>query len=196
MNRTKPALLGALALLGGWLLIAGNLVWVVVTFGESGLQVEVSGGTIAPLVAAVGSVCLGAAAALLLVRSWGRPVVAALAALASVGLSIQLFGNLAGDWASADWVGELALQHSGVSVPSGVLVTAVDWTIIPTLVLVASLCAAAVGALVVVVSPRWPRSGRRYERSSGQDQSPHGQWDTLSHGGDPTAQRDDLDLHG
>ncbi len=179
----KRLLLVLLALGGAWALVSANFNWVTVQFDT--LTVELPGSALLPLLNAIGGVQLGAVAALLLLRGWGRPVVAGIAALASATLAIQMLTQLAGDWASSDWIAERALEHGGVQV-TGVTVTNIDWSSWPSVTIAIALISTAVAVLTTLLSPRWPVATRRFDREVVTDDAA-GQWDALSHGDDPTA---------
>jgi uncharacterized membrane protein (TIGR02234 family) len=171
-RRELAAAVLAAAVAGGLALSAAGQVWARVTAARPAplppVTDTVSGGQVAPLVAATGLLLLASAVALVAVRGAGRVVVGLLAAVAG-GVLVwsglrPLSGGLASDVA--------ALSSVGTS-PGAVVTTSVH-PVWPVLAVLAGVLGVAAGLLTVLRGRRWPGMGRRYERPAGGPQPADG----------------------
>jgi len=167
----------ATAVGAGLVLLAASRVWSTETVAQppplSARVVVHTGGSLAPLLPALGLVALAGAGGLLATHGLARRVTAALLALSGLGAA------------------GLALAAGG---RTGV---ALGWV---TFAALGGLIAASAGVVAVARSLAWPALGRRYERpaassgapatdrtgSSGDAESSRDLWDALDRGEDPT----------
>jgi uncharacterized membrane protein (TIGR02234 family) len=191
-RRARIVAVGASVVGGAVALLASTLTWVDVSVVAEGLpriRVEASGRDLLPIVPAAAILALGAALALLLVRGWGRRVVAVPVLIVLGGATVSTV-RLALDAAAA---GRSALDAAGtgagrvVDAPPSVTVTWAVW------LASAGLLVAAAGQAVALLARAWPGGGRRFERGDGPAGSRTragddavAMWDALDRGEDPT----------
>jgi uncharacterized membrane protein (TIGR02234 family) len=188
-GRELAAVAGVCAVGGGMVLFAVGRPWVEITARRASplpdVTVALSGRDLAPLVAGLGIVGLAGVVGLLATRRWGRLVVAAIVALAGVGVLAGSLTRLAapGPGAARDLLAESG-RAAGASA-----ITAIAHPGWPLLAAVGGLLLALGGLAALVRSRRWPTMSARYETPAARTRRPRTDaavWDALDRGDDPT----------
>lgn len=189
--RRRSAAVSAILLAAGSLLLAWSQTWFFLV---------IEPGTGAPEDITIGGDAAGAS---VLAISLATAAVAAVLALAGPRLRIVLGFVIAVLGAGAAWsaisvlsspdaVFERVIAERTGLAGGGALdsITAAGATMWPVVAIIGGAATAVLGVWVVFVSKHWSTSGRRYERGSTADADPTdtvATWDSISHGGDPTA---------
>jgi hypothetical protein len=189
--RSRGRAVATLLLLGGAVFAVTAPVWLrtsVATALEPEVLVEVTGTTAAPAVTAAAFVTLACALASTLAGRVARRVALAVAVLA--GLTVV--GGTAGVLLDVEGPAVAgAADAAGVTA----LVAPVTVTVWPWAALVVGAGVVVVGVLALIGSGAWPAPGGRHERAGAQEREvpsePDSQadWDALSGGTDPSADR-------
>lgn len=147
---------------------------------------DISGADAAPAVTALALVAVAGAVAVRIAGPLVRRLVAALVALAGVGIVVNALGVVADPQGAA--VTEVSAA-TGTTAPANSYVL----TVMPWLAVVAGVLVVLAGLWAFVVAPRWA-VGRKYDRSaaraarlaSAEEPDDIDTWDSLSEGEDPT----------
>ena len=178
-RRAYATALAALAVGGVIVVLAYGMAWATATVGvlpgsaQATRELSVSGRDLYPGAAMAGWVALACVAGILATRSWGRTVVAVLAALSGAAAAgAAIWFAIDSDRAVAAGVADVVTASAQpawlLAVAGGALVM-------------------AAGAAAIARGRRWPAMGARYERTSAAAR--RSDWDAQDAGEDPT---DDL----
>jgi uncharacterized membrane protein (TIGR02234 family) len=159
--------------------------WATASGSAAGSRVTASttGSTSAPLAIALALVALAAWGVVLVLRGQARRVVAAVGALAAAGTVVAVVSSLPG--VREDAV-QAVIAKGGTGVTAGSLTGWYAVCGVTALLTLASLVVA------VVVGPRWPAMGSRYDAPAARGPQPDGpvaeqdMWRALDDGRDPT----------
>lgn len=169
------------AVAGALILLASGRTWgSTVQIAETGRRVpaHVSGTGAEPALPALGIALLVLVGAVLAARSWVRRIVGALVVMtggATVAIAVASRSDVADELRSRAFGVAHVTVHSATS----------GWAV---LTLIAGVVAVAAGAMTLIVGPRWPALGSRYDaptphRSADEESS---NWAALDRGEDPT----------
>jgi uncharacterized membrane protein (TIGR02234 family) len=194
-GRTAARELGAVvatcALGGAMVLFAVGRPWVEITARRASplpdVTVALSGRDLTPLVAGLGIVGLAGVVGLLATRRWGRLAVAAIVALAGLGV---LAGSLTRLGAPGAAEARDLLADSGRAAGAAA-VTATGHPGWPLLAAAGGLLLALGGLAALVRSRAWPTMSARYETPAARTDRPRTDaavWDALDRGDDPTVE--------
>jgi uncharacterized membrane protein (TIGR02234 family) len=185
---------GLVAVGGGTALFAAGRPWLHLTARRppplAEVAVALSGRDLEPLVPGLGIVGLAGVVGLLATRRWGRLAVAALVALAGVGIVVTALGRLGTPGEAGIRVLLEDSGRSGATADAALAATASPgW---PLLAAAGGLLLAAGGLLALVRSRGWPSMSARYEtpatrRETARPRTHAALWDALDSGADPTA---------
>ncbi|WP_418276985.1 Trp biosynthesis-associated membrane protein [Isoptericola jiangsuensis] len=193
MIRSRSRAVVALLALGGALFAVTAPVWLrtsVATALEPQVTIEVTGTTAAPAVTAAAFVTIACALATTLAGRFARRfalAVALLAGLVAVAGTVGVLLDAEGPAVAG------AADAAGVTT----LVAPVEVTPWPWVTLVVGAAVVVVGALALGGAGSWAAAGGRHERSGGvagavdpsSEPDAQADWDALSGGADPSAER-------
>lgn len=209
--RSKPLLLGGIALAGAAALFAATQVWVALALVPGAAAFEVLEATGQQLNASLSPVALAALAsalALTIAGRWLRRVLGVLVALLGAGVVAISAAVLADPGASAS--GRLAEATGLAGSAQADLVTSVDVLPYIWVAMLAGALLVVLGLLVLLLGGRWKTAGRKYRAAgdagpgapvgpgdaaataaagggrAGEDRDRISDWDELSGGSDPT----------
>lgn len=195
---SKPALIGAVAILGALGLISSVQLWLHVEFVVGAAAVEalnVSGQKLNPALTLIALASLAAALVLMIAGKAFRRVIGMLVVLLGAGLAGLAFATISTPLGGAS---RLIGDATGISGDAqAALISEIELTLWPTVTLVVGLLLAVTGIFVTVLSGRWKTAGRKYDTGGVGDSpkskrktEPEGDrisdWDALSDGDDPT----------
>lgn len=210
--RSKPLLLGGIALAGAVALFSATQVWVSLGLAPGAAafdRLDVTGQQLNASLSPVALATLAAALALTIAGRWLRYALGALVALLGAGIVAIAVGVLRDPGAAA--TGRLAEATGLAGSSQADLVISTDATPLIAVALAAGAVLALLGALVLLLGGRWKTAGRKYRaagdtgssrptesrRSARRDGETDGggdgdrdriaDWDELSDGSDPTA---------
>jgi uncharacterized membrane protein (TIGR02234 family) len=189
-SRLKLISLVLVGALGSLVLLAWSQPWFAVTVVDGDIEVlyEVAGDLVAGGLPPLALASLALVLALAIAGPIFRVVLGVLEALLGVAvIAVTSFvlsdpvAAMAPDLARR--TGDAGLEHLRE------LVTAADVTAWPAVAVVAGSLMVVLGIAIAVTGHRWPRSGRKYSRTTmvtADATSPVDEWDALSEGDDPT----------
>jgi uncharacterized membrane protein (TIGR02234 family) len=189
-SRLKLSSLVLVGALGSLVLLAWSQPWFAVTVVDGDIEVlyEVAGDLVAGGLPPLALASLALVLALAIAGPIFRVVLGVLEALLGVAvIAVTSFvlsdpvAAMAPDLARR--TGDAGLEHLRE------LVTAADVTAWPAVAVVAGSLMVVLGIAIAVTGHRWPRSGRKYSRTTmvtADATSPVDEWDALSEGDDPT----------
>lgn len=194
-SRLRGVLLGATAVLGALVLLAWSQPWFTLSLAAGsgdGEPLIVRGDIAASGLVPLALTTLALVAALAIAGPVFRIVLGVLEALIGgciIAVSVVAISDPVA--ASSAAVTEL----TGVSGQDSVaaLVEEVSTSLWPAVAVVLGAAVVLVGSFVAVTAPRWPASGRKYNRTrtapvdDAAAVDPVAEWDALSDGDDPTA---------
>ncbi|ALJ20197.1 Trp biosynthesis-associated membrane protein [Microbacterium sp. No. 7] len=194
MRRARLVALLVIVVGGALALISSTQSWLLVTLGDTGDVLEVSGDAAVPLLAPLSLAALALGLALALV---GRPLRYAFGALAlAIGATLAWSAWRIAAEHPLDAVAAVVTEATGLAGTAAVsaLVSSISATAWPVLALAAAVLIGAGGVFTLATAHRWAGSGRRYRTDAAEadrvDRSrPHDaidSWDDLSRGDDPT----------
>lgn len=180
-------LLGGLAA-SGLVLVSWTQPWFVLSL-TTGQSIEVAGDVVAGGLAALGLAGLALGAALAIAGRVFRVILGllevAIGGLVSLSALLAVLDPIG---ASGSAITTATAVSGGESVRA--LVESVSSTAWPVIGVVLGVLCMLLGFAVVLTSPRWPVSSRKYQavrfEQDSDDRSPVGDWDALSEGRDPT----------
>ena len=190
--REKYALVLADLALAALLLLIGSFTWVHIVFVPGALpfdQLDRTGLAILPSLVALSLASLVVGATLTIAGRTFRRVLGLVQVLLSVGIVASIATVIAEPIATSST--EIAAM-SGVSGDAQrALIASADLSVAVWLAIIAAALQVVVGAIIVVRSGRWPRSGARYEQAAPATKADDAvsEWDDLSRGDDPTAEQ-------
>ncbi|MGJ9412046.1 Trp biosynthesis-associated membrane protein [Aeromicrobium sp. CF4.19] len=179
-----PVVLATLAV-GGAIVLAAGRPWASTRVQAAGVPddvVTVTGNQAVPLVAALGLVVVTGALAVLATRGRVRRAVGVL--VTALGVASAILAATASGATSDALADAISASPSftGGNVPGGQDLTWWRWATAGCGVL-----AAALGVLVVMLSPRWPTMGGRYDApQAARRENDDDLWKALDEGRDPT----------
>ncbi|HST67358.1 MAG TPA: Trp biosynthesis-associated membrane protein [Mycobacteriales bacterium] len=185
-------MVGLCAVGGGLVLGAAGQTWLRISAQRrsplADVTLDVSGRSLAPLVAGLGVVGLAGVVGLLATRRWGRLVVAALVALSGLAVAVDALTRLgAPSAAAAQRLLEDSDRAGGLAADPVISATAAPaW---PLLAALGGLLLALGGLVALLRSRGWPTMSARYETPAARARKPRTDaavWDALSRGDDPT----------
>lgn len=193
-SRLRAVLLGATALLAGLVLLAWSQPWFTLslTSGGDGDTLVVHGDTAASGLVPLALTTLALVAALAIAGPVFRVILGILEALVGACIVAVAIVSLSDPVAAS---ASAVTESTGISGDDSVaaLVESVAVTFWPAVAIVFGAAIVLVGAFVAVTAPRWPVSGRKYNRTRAVQADADApadtiaEWDALSDGDDPTA---------
>ncbi|GAB3302161.1 hypothetical protein EK0264_01580 [Epidermidibacterium keratini] len=194
-DSTGRRLLGALVamyvLAGGGLLYAASQPWQRVTVSRGDPLPDVvkvlNGGTLVPMLTALGVLSLAAVVALLATRTWGRRLVAVVVLAAAVVtgyLAVQaLTASQAERVQAAEQLSESLTEQAAPQVSSLAIVAGFAGI---ALAVLASLALLVVGSRIPAMGAKYERPDAAATREGGGHTAERDRWNALDRGEDPT----------